>query len=203
MAAQDPEQRQRRIKELLERLEQLAGEPFPMNFSEDCPDETKEKFLESVLAYEEVTPVVPFDELVKRGLQIPAPEGLSESQLSVKLAELVREMALLGIYLSSTDHVSDRELYRLLWTELLREPTTLMPDNPEFACHLDVIGGCSEDDIQIYLKHYADEDMRERWAPHFPEDSIPPHEPLPYDRDRFLPQRPPSPQTKRDGPNLA
>ena len=44
--------------------------------------------------------------------------------------------------------------------------------------------------IQIYLKHYADEEAREHWARRFPEDPIPPHEPLPYDRDRFLPQRP-------------
>jgi len=36
-----------------------------MQFSEDCPDEIKEKFMESVLAFEEVKPVSPFDELVK------------------------------------------------------------------------------------------------------------------------------------------
>ena len=195
MGARDPErrmreQRQRHIKESLERLEGLAGGPFPMDFSEDCPDEIKEKFLESVLAFEEVKPVAPFDELVKRGLHLPAPEEMSESQLSVKLDELVRDMALLGIYLSSTDHLSDRELYRLLWADLLREPATLMPHNPEFALHLDVIGGCSEQDIQIYLKHYADDETRENWARRFPKDSIPPHEPPPYERDRHLPQRP-------------
>jgi hypothetical protein len=58
---------------------------------------------------------------------------MSESQLSAKLDELVRHMALLGIYLSSTDHLSDRELYRRLWAELLREPATLMPHNPDYA----------------------------------------------------------------------
>jgi hypothetical protein len=186
----DPEDRkeQESIEELQERLDRLPGGPFPMNFSKDCPDEVKESFLKSVLAFEEAEPLIPFDELVKGGLQLPAPEEMDESHLSAKLEELISGMAFLGIYLEQTDHLSDRELYLLLWTELLREPTTLFPDDPDFAFHLDILGSCSEEDIQLYLKYYADDEERQRWAQNYPEDSIPPHESPRYDRDQHLPK---------------
>ena len=79
-------------------------------------------------------------------------------------------------------------MYERLWNHLLREPVTLMPDNPDFACHIDVIGCCSQEDLQIYLKHYADEETRKQWARDSPDDVIPAHEDPPYDRDRYLPE---------------
>ncbi len=47
------EARNRHIEELKEKLELIAGEPVPMGFSEHCSDELKERFLESVVAFEE------------------------------------------------------------------------------------------------------------------------------------------------------
>ena len=63
----------------------------------------------------------------------------------------------------------------------------LFPDDVDFGCHLDPIGGFSEEDIKIYLKFYADDEIRERWRKDFPEDVIPDKDTPPYDRDRFLP----------------
>ncbi len=48
----------------------------------------------------------------------------------------------------------------------------------------------SERDIHAWLKYYADEETRQRWAEDFPNDVVPPHEDPPYDRDRHLPQHP-------------
>ena len=183
-------ERQRHIRELQEKLQHIAGGPVPMGFSENCPEEIRERFLESVVAFEEAEPVALFDELTRMGLRMPAPEEMDDVQLNNKLWEIIRCMSLLGAYLHSTDHLSDRDLYRRLWTDILREPTVLMPHNQNFAGHLDIIGSGSEEDIQLYLRYYADEEERQRWTEEFTGDPVPPHEPLPFDRDRLLPQAP-------------
>ena len=187
---QTNEERQRHIRELQERLQRIAGGPVSMGFSEDCPEEIRERFLESVVAFEEAEPVALFDELGKMGLQLPAPEEMDDVQLYNKLWEIIRCMSLLGSYLHNTGHLSDRELYRRLWSELLREPTVLLPHNQNYAEHIDIIGSGNEEDIQIYLKYYADEEERQHWAEEPMAGPIPPHEPLPFDRDRILPQAP-------------
>ena len=184
------EDRRRHIRELQEKLQRIAGGPVSMGFSQDCPDEIRERFLESVVAFEETDPVPLFDELIKMGLRLPAPEEMDDVRLHDKLWEIIRCMSLLGSYLHNTDHLSDRELYCRLWSELLREPTVLLPHNQDYAEHIDLIGSGSEEDIRIYLKHYADEEERERWAEDAAGDSIPPHESPPFDRDRLLPQAP-------------
>jgi hypothetical protein len=43
-----------------------------------------------------------------------------------------------------------------------------------------------DDDSETYLRYYADEETRERWAREFG-CVLPPKEKLPYDRDRLLP----------------
>jgi hypothetical protein len=184
------EERQRHIRELQEKLQRIAGGPVPMGFSGDCPDEIRERFLESVVAFEEAEPVALFDELTRMGLQMPAPEDMDDVLLNSKLWEIIRCMSLLGAHLHSTDHLSDRDLYRRLWTDILREPTVLMPHNQDFAEHIDIIGTGSEEDIQLYLKFYADEEARQQWAEDFRDSSIPPPETPPFDRDRPLPQAP-------------
>jgi len=39
---------------------------------------------------------------------LPPPDELSDSELSVKLWEVINMLALLGTFLHSTDHLSDR-----------------------------------------------------------------------------------------------
>ena len=46
-----------------------------------------------------------------------------------------------------------------------------------------------DEDVQIGLKYYDDEEERFHWHKSFPEDTIPDHEDPPYDRDRHLPKR--------------
>ncbi len=185
---EEPERRKRHIEELRERIDRLAGGKADIGRSATCPDEIHEKFLESVLAFEEAGQVTLFEELVRSGLQLPPPDQLDEQSLSSKLWEVIRGMAFLGAYLYNTNHLSDRELYDRLWTEVLREPTVLLPANAGFAEHIDIIGSGSEEDIQLYLRYYADEEERRRWADHWPDSAMPDHESPPFDRDRLLPQ---------------
>lgn len=64
----------------------------------------------------------------------------------------------------------------------------MLPDDPDFACHIDLIGSGSDGDIHLYLKYYADEEARYRWAKEWPNEPVPDHAQPPFDRDRHLPR---------------
>ena len=141
-----------------------------------------------MLAFERADAVPLFDRLIQAGVLLPSPEDLSDDDLHNTLWQVIRTLALLGAYLHCTNHLSDRELYSHLWREALREPTVLLPHEPAFSMHLDVIGSGSEEDMAIYLRYYADETTRLEWARDFPDLAMPAHEEPPHDRDRLLPQ---------------
>jgi len=177
----------RHIQEMKEQLRKYFGtEGFLYNGGFLSPKQ-EEAFLENILFMEGVVEEPLFDQIEKIGIRLPPASSMDDEQLHKKLWELIYGMERLGYYLSSTDHLSDRQLYELLWNDLLREPTAVRSANSTAFCHIDILGGCSEDDLMTRLKYYADEDERESWAAEFPEDVVPPHEPLPYDRDRHLP----------------
>ena len=129
-----------------------------------------------------------FGKLIQRGVQLPEPAALYDGALTAKLWEVINALAMLRTFLERTDHLSDRELYEFLWKRGLREETPEEPLDATEAFHLDVLGGCSDEDLHLNLKYYADEDERRDCAKNWPEDPMPAHEDLPYDRDRHLPQ---------------
>ena len=129
-----------------------------------------------------------FDKLIQRGLQLPEPGVLDDVALTAKLWEVINALAMLRTFLERTDHLSDRELYEFLWNRGLRGETPIEPLDVTEAFHLDVLGGCSDEDLRLNLKYYADEDERRDWAKDWPDDPMPDHEDLPFDRDRHLPQ---------------
>jgi hypothetical protein len=93
---------------------------------------------------------------------------------------------LLHVFIEQTDHLSDRELYTHLWTDSLREETKALQMAAGSAYHIQLLGSCSEEDMLLYLKFYAD--FRRQWHKDWPKDPIPRHEDPPYDRDRVLPK---------------
>ncbi|MBN2321780.1 MAG: hypothetical protein JXR49_22065 [Acidobacteria bacterium] len=182
----DEEKRIRHIEEMKEQVLRLVEDPECFYLDDSLSLEVQEKFLERILFMEECDEQPLFEYLEKGGIRLPKPEALDDAQLHSKLWEVINAMALAGHFLSSTDHLSDRELYEHLWRDILPEPTSIPADNASF-CHIDILGGCSDEDMKIRLKYYADDDERECWESDFPDDEIPPKEPLPYDRDRHLP----------------
>ncbi len=186
------QERNRHIQEMKEQLRHHFGSMEAAFLGKFGSPKEEEEFLEHILFIEGVGEQPLFDLLQKGGIQLPQPAALDDTQLQTKLWDVINGMALLGCYLSSTDHLSDRQLYEVLWTEILREPTSVCPNNANAACHIDILGGCSEEDLQLRLKYYADDEERIDWAEQFPEDTIPSREPLPYDRDRHLPAPPTS-----------
>lgn len=184
--ADEPDQEER-IAKLRHELEKLGGSAMSL---ESMPADMEEEFLRQVLEYETAEPISLFRLLENSGLEIPPPDQLDEPSLSLKLKEIVERMASLGAYLLHTNHLADRELYNYLYLDGLREEAVLFPENQSYAYMIDLTGSGSETDNQIYLRYYAGEEHRRRWAQDWPDDLIPEHEEPPFDRDRFLPQSP-------------
>lgn len=151
-------------------------------------DDLHDQFLKYVAAYEEREPSSLFDLLPPSGISLPPPEELMDEEIGRKLWEVIHGLAQFGTFLHNTDHLSDRELYTYLWSDALREPAVLMPENPSYACHIDLVGSGSEEDIHLYLKYYASNRDRRGWLKDWPTDPIPAREKPPYDRDRRLPR---------------
>lgn len=183
-------ERKRHIEEMKEKLRRHLGGSEPLIGGNFKSLKDEEAFLEHILFMEGVDEQPLFDLLEKGGVALPEPDSMPDSELHDKLWEVIRAMALLGQYLVNTDHLSDRGLYEVLWNEILREPTSVSPDaSNAYAC-IDLLGGCSDEDIQTRLRFYADEEERLSWQEEFPDEILPPHEPPPYDRDRHLPVPP-------------
>ncbi len=194
--AQDDQEK--RIDDLKHRAEELCGGQMEVGDLDDCPAETEEAFWKYVVDYEEAPWTTNFQQLENAGVSLPPPDSLKDEELKAKLWEVIQKLALLHVYIEQTDHLSDRELYTHLWTDVLREETKALPMAENFACHLQLLSSGSEEDNQLYLKYYADEDWRRQWHEDFPSDPIPPHEDLPYDRDRLLPKPDYGPPTGRE-----
>jgi hypothetical protein len=187
MQSSDDPTQEERIAKLRAELEKLGGSTTTL---ESMPADMEEEFLRHVLEYETAEPISLMTLLENSGLQVPAPDTLDKDALKVKLKELIERMASLGAYVLHTNHLSDRELYDYLFNDGLREEAVLFPENSSYAYMIDLTGSGSDEDNQIYLKYYADEEHRRQWVHDWPDDPRPEHEDPPYDRDRFLPQSP-------------
>ena len=125
----------------------------------------------------------------KRKYTFISPQDMDDNQLHDRLWLLIAKLGERRVFLYNTDHLGDRELYTLLYDEILREETKVIaPDCNRSAWHIDLVGTGSEEDLELYLKYYADDSDRDNWQSDFPEDPIPAHEDPPFNRDSLLPK---------------
>jgi hypothetical protein len=177
-----------RINELREAAREAAGGEMTEWESPDCPPHIAEQFWQNVLAYESAEQTCHFVQLEEMGIELPAPEELDDEALSKKLWEVIHALARINVFLSQTNHWSDRELYEHMWNETLREITMDLPLDSGWTQHIDFLSSGSDEDNFLYLKYYADEEYRQRWHKDWPDDALPPHVDPPYDRDSKLPK---------------
>jgi len=176
-----------RIKQKLNEL--LEGQvTFGSVTEADGAAFSEESFLKYVEEYE-TAPVTSYaKELINNKIPLPPPEDLTAPQVHEKLWEVIKYLAKMRVFLYSTNHLSDRELYIELWTDLLNTEVPNLFYNPDSAWHLDILGAGSEADTQLWLRYYATENERKDWLNEFPEDPHPPTETPPYNRDHLLPK---------------
>ena len=177
--------RKERIDQLKKELETLAGGKFHSWTSEKMPAEMEERFLKDVLAFETAPMTTNFDQLVAAGVALPNPDDVPEADIHSTLWGVIHGLAELGVFLDQTDHLNDRELYSVLWKDVLREEVPMLPKDSQGSWHVDLPGGDPES--RQYLKFYADDDFRKNWQEEFPDYEMPAHEDPPHDRDRLLP----------------
>lgn len=182
--------RKERIEQLKARAAELSKGSFTSFTSDECPLEIQEAFWRNVVEIEAAGTTTLVKVLEERGFELTPAEGLTDEQLTKKLWALIGRLAEQCCFLTHTDHLSDRDLYVHLLDVTLKEEIESAVLNPDMggAYHYDLIGGGSDEDIQIMLRYYSTEEDREQWHADFPEDVIPPMRSLPYDRDRLLPK---------------
>ena len=168
--------RQRRIRQLEQEIRAL-GASFHVDDGVD--EHTTESFLESVLVFERSPMTTLRQQLAASGYNAPVNEPSS-------LWTLLHQLAFIGVFVENTDHLDDRELYHWLARQI-DEPTRF-PEASGFAMHLDIIGGGTAENNEIYLKYYASDDDRKVWRSEFPGKALPARAPAPHDRDRYLPK---------------
>jgi hypothetical protein len=147
-----------RIDELKQQARQAAGGEMRAWESDTLSPEQREQFWRQVVEFETAPRTNLFQQLIEAGLDLADPEAMDDEELTSKLWEVIGALSQMRVFISQTDHLSDRELYTLLWRDALREETPVVPDDPGSAWHLDLSDSGGETDSDLYLKYYADQD---------------------------------------------
>jgi hypothetical protein len=178
-----------------ERIDRLKAEALKLSGGvmqsfgiEHLPPDIAEQFLQEVIAFETAPMVTDFAELTADGIELPDPATVEDAEINPLLWRVIAALARHRVFLSHTNHLSDRELYSVLWHNVLREEHAAIPECAAGAFHVDVPG----DDPQAtnFLTYYADEHDREFWREDFPDLQTPAHRDPLYDRDASLPLAP-------------
>ena len=177
-----------RIEELRQKIREATGQNPTFGTAPECPPEVEEAFLERVLAFETSPSRILSDVLADSGVSLPPPDEMNDRQLTAKIWEVINTLLLQRIVVSNSDHLSDRELYELLWKETLREEFVICPPELGYAIHLDMTETGGEDNgMSIYLKYYASGKDRHMYAEAYPGRALPEHVEPPPRRDHLIP----------------
>lgn len=167
---------------LRDELEPFLDESVDVLACKQLPTSDENEFLASMLAWERA-PALPISQWFNPPLYLPAPERLNDDELRLELYAVVERLGSRRIYLESTDHLSDRQLYCLIARDILpsHEKMIDLPSNYlNWRC-LD-----ADLDPETWLAYYATDEERDLWASENAQ-PLPAMLPPPYPRD--LPQR--------------
>ncbi len=132
----------------------------------------------------------PREILARFGYAPLPPAELDDRQLPGRLWEMLYAAAARRLFICSTNHLSDRELYAELWTRGLREPAHLPGRNPRGGWFHDFLGSWGEAEMQSWLRYYASDEERAKHAKEWPKTPMPPKEKPSFNRDWRLPKGP-------------
>jgi hypothetical protein len=128
--------------------------------------------------------------LAERDVHLLPPGQIEATLLAQALRELISQLAACRVFVCTTDHLSDRDLYERLFELLRDEPLPFPSDGKGQVFSIDLVQTGRHDDLETWLRYYATEKERSHWLNEFPSYPMPPMEQTPYDRDRFMPTCP-------------
>ncbi|MPN03686.1 hypothetical protein SDC9_150918 [bioreactor metagenome] len=132
----------------------------------------------------------PRDVLRREGVRMLPPDELTDESVPGHLWELLHNLACRGFYVQHTDHLTDRELYAEIWEHGLTDLSLLPGRCQTGGWFHDVIGSGGQEDEEIYLSYYANEQQRREHAAEYPEQPLPPRKSPVTRRDWRLPKGP-------------
>jgi hypothetical protein len=165
---------QHRTRQIEELEAELRTRGASFHVGDDFDEEMRESFLRHVLAFEDEPETTIRARFAASGYDAPQ-----------DLWTLIGRLAELNIVIEQTDHLDDAALYGFL-LGFLDEPLHLLSD-PETIMHIDLVGSGSDEDNAVFFRYYASDEEREHWMREFPDETLPPRERPPHDRDRLLP----------------
>lgn len=144
---------------------------------------SENEFLQSMLEWERA-PMLPICDWFEPQLRIAPPEELSPEQRTKILQETIEMLFEKNIVLDFTDHLSDNQLYTLIYRDILPSYEKKI-DRRDSYLHWDCAN--TDGDPEIWLRYYASGSERRMWLEET-DGELPPHEEPPY--ARHLPQAP-------------
>jgi len=175
------------LSRLIKRAEGATSRPFDFNTFDLLPPMWETAYWRLVMRARTGATESPRKLLEAGGYPFPPADAFENDALILRLWQLFRRLQHLNIFLSTTDHLSDRELYSWLRDKALNEFVVLSPGSPHNYVLIHVISDSSEEDFELWAKYYMDAAEREQWMEENPDDKLPEPCPRPFDRDRFLP----------------
>ena len=103
---------------LRDELEPFRDESIDDPSTNRMPLHTENEYLASMLAWERA-PALPIASWFTPKLELAPPETLSDQQLSEQLTVAVNKLFAVQVVLRCTDHLSDRELYKIIYRDIL------------------------------------------------------------------------------------
>jgi hypothetical protein len=149
-----------RNAELRNALEPFYDESISRVNVQHLPLAVENEFLASMLAWEHA-PVLPIYRWFEPELRPPRPDVLTDENLHEILWDVVSKLYQKRIVLDFTDHLSDRELYALIYRDILPSREKMIDSGLNYL-HWDCTG--TNRDPEIWLRYYATEQERELWA---------------------------------------
>ena len=172
-----------RNAELRDELERYQDESISRVNVQQLPLAAENEFLASMLAWEQA-PILPIFQWFQPELRLPRPDLLSDEDLHQILWDVIHKLYGQRIVLDFTDHLSDQQLYCLIYRDILPAREKKIDCSSNYL-HWDCAG--ATDDPEIWLTFSASQQEREDWAT-LNEQSPPPARLPPY--PRLLPHEP-------------
>ena len=166
-----------RNAQLRDELEPLFDESIDRVNPTVMSTRSENEFLESMLEWERA-PMLPISEWFQPPLMLPHPDRLSQHQLSLVLNATIEKLFEKRIVLDFTDHLSDYQLYGLIFRDILPSHEKMLERRTNYL-HWDCAN--MEENPDVWLRYYASRAEREMWAEEN-DQPLPPHDEPPFKR---------------------